>query len=193
MTLLAATSSGLLSNPDTPLRLNPLYVRTILAFVADCHSILDGLLAAGTEALRALPLLLGLRGPYAFKALAMVERRADDPKNKMSLIVDRETLKWLHYAKKVSTLLEEASANGLFVAPTMALRIRDRAVDQDRLRQEVHVADQSHLEPTKVQSPVAGGDAFRFDSLVYEWPDLDLSPGVWDLFPVNGENLQLQI
>jgi hypothetical protein len=193
MTLLAATSSGLLSNPDTPLRLSPLYVRTILAFITDCHSILDSLLIAGTETLRALPLLSGLRGPYAFKALAMLERRADDPKNKMSQIVDRETIRWLHYAKKVSRMFEEASANGLFVAPTMALRIRDRAVNQDRLRQEVYAAEPSHVEESKTHSSVAREDAFKVDSLVCEWPDFDLSPWVWDLFPLDGERFQLQI
>ena len=174
--------------PDTPL--TPSYVRTLVAFIADCHCILDALIGADTEALRAMPLLSGLRGPYAFKALAMLERRADDRKHRMSQIVDHDTIRWLHYARIMSRLLEEASANGLFVAPTLALRIRNRAVDQDRLQHEVHTGDRPGHQPTEMTLPIIGADELTFDSLEYDWPDFDLSPELWDLFPMDNEQFQ---
>lgn len=124
----------------------------------------------------------------------MLEKRADNPNGKMSQIVDRETIRWPHYARSVSRLLEEASANGLFVAPTVALRIRNRAVNQERLRHEMGVAEQQlHPQQVDVHPSAVGAINSNFDSLVYDWPDFDLSPAVWDLFPLEGEAFQLPL
>lgn len=124
----------------------------------------------------------------------MLEKRADNPSDRMSQIIDRETIRWPHYARTVSKLLEEASANGLFVAPTVALRIRNRAVNQERLRREMDVAEQgSYHQQVDVRLSVAGADDFKYDSLVYDWSDFDLSPAMWDLFPFEGEAFQLPL
>ncbi|EHK50144.1 hypothetical protein TRIATDRAFT_314369 [Trichoderma atroviride IMI 206040] len=111
--------------PGSRAPLSPTYTRILLSFISDCQSILDVLLKIGPENIRSLPLLTFFRIPYAFKALAMLQKRVTDPTDKISQIIDNDTLKWAHYARSVSKVLEEASAHGLYAPAAVVLQIRD--------------------------------------------------------------------
>jgi hypothetical protein len=192
-----ATRSRFQVNPtDSPL--NPTYVRSLLGFVDGCHHILDRLLQTDVETLRALPLLSGLRIPYAFKALSMLELRADQPENNVNRTIDRDTLKWLSYARKVSRLLEECSDNGAFVAPSVALRIRNQTVDQARLRYEGQSTGlATPVDPASLEPRTNQGDALQvpatastaYDASVFNVADFGYSPDLWDLFALSTDEL----
>jgi hypothetical protein len=165
---------------DTRTPLSPLYVRALLAFVQDCHGILDNIMASDITTLRALPLLSGLRMPYTFKSLSMLEKRAENSNDKVGQVIDREVLKWPHYAKTVSRLLEEACSEGRYVGPSLVLRIRDRAADRSRLHYESQGSGQySRNEPKDDESIEAIADSIS-DLMQFDWFDLDLSLGDWN-------------
>ncbi|PNP39595.1 hypothetical protein TGAMA5MH_08614 [Trichoderma gamsii] len=111
--------------PGSRAPLSPTYTRILLSFISDCQSILDVLLKTGPENIRSLPLLTFFRIPYAFKALAMLQKRVTDPNDKISQIIDNDTLKWAYYARSVSKALEEASSHGLYAPAAVVLQIRD--------------------------------------------------------------------
>ncbi|KAM0451033.1 hypothetical protein ACHAPV_010252 [Trichoderma viride] len=111
--------------PGSRAPLSPTYTRILLSFISDCQSILDVLLKTDPENIRSLPLLTFFRIPYAFKALAMLQKRVSDPNDKISQIIDNDTLKWAHYARSVSKVLEEASSHGLYAPAAVVLQIRD--------------------------------------------------------------------
>ncbi|KAL6886785.1 hypothetical protein GGI43DRAFT_418359 [Trichoderma evansii] len=111
--------------PGSRAPLSPTYTRILLSFINDCQSILDVMLNIDPENIRSLPLLTILRVPYAFKALAMLQKRVTDPNDKISQIIDNETLKWAYYARSVSKILEDASAHGLYAPVAVVLQIRD--------------------------------------------------------------------
>ncbi|KAM0511042.1 hypothetical protein ACHAPE_010303 [Trichoderma viride] len=111
--------------PGSRAPLSPTYTRILLSFISDCQSILDVLLKTGPENIRSLPLLTFLRIPYAFKALAMLQKRVADPNDKISQIIDNDTLKWAYYARSVSKALEEASSHGVYAPAAVVLQIRD--------------------------------------------------------------------
>lgn len=106
--------------------LNPTYVRALLSFIDDCHAILDVVLATDVTTLRCCPLLTHLRIPYAFKALAMVRKALESPnKSNVGKVVDEETLRFKYYVVSLSKHIEAASGQGLYSAPSTALKIRD--------------------------------------------------------------------
>ncbi|GFP60252.1 hypothetical protein TASIC1_0017001400 [Trichoderma asperellum] len=111
--------------PGSRAPLSPTYTRILLSFISDCQSILDVLLNTGPENIRSLPLLTFFRVPYAFKALAMLQKRVTDPNDKIIQIIDNDTLKWAHYARSVSKVLEDASTHGLYAPAAVVLQIRD--------------------------------------------------------------------
>lgn len=143
--------------------LNPLYVRTLLAFIDDCHSILNVILAADTQVLRAMPILTILRTPYAFKALAMLEKRSARPNDAIGKVIDQQSLKWQYYARNVSQVLEGGSQGGLYVVPKVALRMRDSTVKTQQLKSitgasiQLHQAGQAPTMALDWQ-PKDGGD-----------------------------------
>lgn len=118
--------------------LNPTYVRALLSFVHDCRAILDAVLATDVAVLRQCPLLTHLRIPYAFKALAMLRKALDAPgRSNVSKIIDGDTLKFEYYVSALSTHVEAASCQGLFSAPSAALKIRDLVARSSAMNSQV--------------------------------------------------------
>lgn len=119
---LTSRSSGMVQGAQN--MMHPRYVRALLSFIEGCQSILDVFLHATPETIRVLPILTIFRVPFAFKALAMLQRRMNDPKETLNLLIDDQTLAWDFYSDGVAKALETASADGLYAYPSMAMQIR---------------------------------------------------------------------
>lgn len=172
--------------------LNPIYVRTLLSFIDDCHSILDIILTSDAQTINVMPILTIFRVPYAFKALAMLEKRATRPNDDMSKIVDRKTLKLIYYAKSISKVLGAASQGGRYAVPTTALRIRDATFRGQHFRR---LAEAEELETTNdnlapkspsrivetlehpVQDILLDPNQLPFP---HDWPEFDFAADAWD-------------
>jgi hypothetical protein len=76
------------------------------------------------------------RAPFAFKALAMLKKRMDNPDEAINLMIDDQTLAWNVYSGSVSKTFETASANRLYAFPSMALQIRDSILKGKRSEHE---------------------------------------------------------
>lgn len=70
-------------------------------------------------------MLTFFRVAYAFKALAMLRRRAHNSESNISKIIDEESLRWGRYVHIMSEHMEAASDSGRFVVPAMVVSIRD--------------------------------------------------------------------
>lgn len=55
----------------------------------------------------------------------MLQKRVADPNDKISQIIDNDTLKWAHYTRSVSKVLEEANSHGVYAPAAVVLQIRD--------------------------------------------------------------------
>ena len=179
---LATNGGG--SSPTRRVSLNPASIRGLLSYIRDCHSILDVFLGIDYESIRCLSSLALLRVPYAFKAISILEKRASNPHDGISRIIDQETVHWPYYAKNISQAMEGASHGGLYPAPTLVLRIRNRAANRVRLRDIMNkVASDEKITPQNSTSPSTSGapinpDAetqtdFAFDTFDPGWMDLD--------------------
>lgn len=160
-----ATSSKARSNVSATL--NPTYIRALLSFIRDCQSILDVILEADIKTLRSLPILTSFRIPYAFKALAMLQKRLEDPQDIIGTIIDNDTLQFHHYAKNVSRRMQDASEDGLYAIPAMALKIRDMAGDYMRPETSNETSMYSSTSPRQTSYYSAGGTAPSQHSLSY--------------------------
>lgn len=161
--------------------LNPIYVRILLSFINDCHSILKIILTADTQVIRAMPVLTMFRTPYAFKALAMLEQRALRVSDDISKIIDQQTLQWEYYAKNVSQVLEHASQGRLYSVPTMALRIRDCTVKGQQLRSIAEANGQSGAGDQISAGSVSWHvETLQFPNPDNELPDFDFAMEAWD-------------
>ena len=105
--------------------LSPMYTRFLFLLIGDCQGILDVILNTRIEILRALPLLTFLRIPYAFKILAMLQKRVNNSDENICRIIDNDTLQWTHYVRNISKILEPASAGGIYASVSIPLQIRD--------------------------------------------------------------------
>ena len=179
---LATNGGG--SSPTTHVSLNPTSVRGLFSCVKNCHSILDVFLGLDYESVRCMSTLALLRVPYAFKAMSTLEKRASDPNDSISRIIDQETVQWPYYAKIVSQAMEGASQGGLYPAPTFVLRIRNRAVNTARLRDVANrLASEERIAPLNSIPPSTSGASidpssqiqpdFLLDAFVPGWMDLD--------------------
>jgi hypothetical protein len=61
----------------------------------------------------------------------MLQKRVANPDDKISQIIDNDTLKWAYYARSVSKVLEAASAHGLYASAAVVLQIRDSVGNMD--------------------------------------------------------------
>jgi hypothetical protein len=141
-----------LAAPQNPF--TPTYIRTLLAFIGNCQSILDVIVAADVHVVRTLPVLTMLRVPYAFKALAVLMKRMKNPSDGIGRIIDEETLRWDHYASSVARQLEAAGAMGLYAVPAAILKLRDVAGPHPRpLRAEDGSGEPADSGPCSMQQP----------------------------------------
>ncbi|KAL9082394.1 MAG: hypothetical protein Q9165_008904 [Trypethelium subeluteriae] len=173
---LATNSGG--SSPTHRVSLNPTSIRGLLSYIEECHSILNIFLGVDYESIRSMSTLALLRVAYAFKAMSIMEKRASDPGDSISRIIDQDTVRWPYYAKNVSRIMEGASQAGLYPAPTLVLRIRNRTVSEVRLK-DIANEVASDIPSTSGSSgasidPCAESQAdFLFDAFVPGWMDLD--------------------
>ena len=123
---LTGRAQGLAHNPQQIM--SPRYIRALFSFIEGCQSILEVFLHSEADTLRVLPVLTMFRAPFAFKALAMLNRRVGDPSDNISQVIDEETVAWQSYSDGVREALEVASANELYAYPAMALHIRQAMV-----------------------------------------------------------------
>ncbi|KAK5053342.1 hypothetical protein LTR84_002316 [Exophiala bonariae] len=173
-----------LAAPQTPF--TPTYIRTLLAFIGNCQSILDIILAADVHVVRTLPVLTMLRVPYAFKALAVLMKRMRNPDDSIGRIIDEDTLRWDHYASSVARQLEAASAMGLYAVPAAILKLRDVAGPSPRsLRAEDGNGESADSGRCSVQQPFPppptaseSSKLFILGSSVDVAPDFSLARGV---------------
>ena len=172
--------------------LNPIYVRTLLSFIDDCHSILDIILTSDAQTIRVMPILTIFRVPYAFKALAMLEKRATRPNDDMSKIVDRQTLKLIYYARSISKVLGAASESGRYAVPDTALRIRDATFRGQHFRRLAEVDELDITDETEAPKlPSQGVEALEHSvqetfldpnqlAFPHDWPEFDFAADAWE-------------
>jgi hypothetical protein len=130
---LPALSNRSRSLADDPQKImSPSYIRALLSFIEGCQSILEVFLHADVETIRVLPVLTTFRAPFAFKALAMLKKRMENPDEVINLIIDNQTLAWDTYNNNISNIFEIASADRLYAYPSMALQIRDSILKSKR-------------------------------------------------------------
>ncbi|KAL9077547.1 MAG: hypothetical protein Q9157_003349 [Trypethelium eluteriae] len=169
-----ATSGGA-SSPTRHVSLNPTSIRGLLSYVEDCHSILDVFLGIDYESIRCMSTLALLRVAYAFKAMSIMEKRASDPRDNISRIIDQDTVRWPYYAKNISQIMEGASQDGLYPGPTLVLRIRNRTVNGVRLRGIANkvASDAPSNSEVSIDPHAETQSYFLFDTFVPGWMDLD--------------------
>jgi hypothetical protein len=118
--------------------MSPRYIQALFSFIEGCQSILDVFQHTDMETIRVLPLLTTFRAPFAFKALAMLKKRMENPDEVINLIIDDQTLAWDVYNGSMSKVFETASANRLYAYPSMALQIRDSILKSKRSDHEAY-------------------------------------------------------